>query len=479
MEQLGFTDAIFINLETERTPQHIGFMGIYDPSTAKGGIVRFKDIIKNFEQRMHSLPKFRTRLVQVPGRLDRPYWVIDDSFDVEYHIRHIALPQPGDWRQLCIQVARISSRQMDLSRPLWECNVIEGLNRVEGVSPGSFAVYIKVHHCMVDGDLGQRILAVLHDLEPDPPEEPEDEAEAEYIADHFRQPRLGDAEIVTRAFTNKVKNAVPYARGAVKVVSELADTLVKMARKEVPPMPMGPKTRFDQPVGPHRSLEAAEFSLPEMKALRAATDATINDICVAVCSGALRKYLQHHGELPEQSLVVNLPVNMRKRGVVSDDNNIIASMMTYMHTDVADPVDRLQRIHAGIGEAKKLIGTPLSHPFKIGGLLPPFMIKPISRLYSEGELTRFLPAGTPAVVTNVPGPQMDLYANGAKLVKMYLLGMLTPGVGLFHAIFSLNELLTITVLADRDQMPDPQFYRQCLEESYAELRDAVLGKPKG
>ena len=276
-----------------------------------------------------------------------------------------------------------------------------------------------------------------------------------------------------------MKNALPYTTGATKVVSEVAVTIVKMARGEVPPMPMGPKTRFDQPVGPHRSLEAAEFSLPEMKALRAATDATINDICVAVCSGALRKYLQHHGELPEQSLVVNLPVNMRKRGVVSDDNNIIASMMTYMHTDVADPVDRLQRIHAGIGEAKKLIGTPLSHPFKIGGLLPPFMIKPISRLYSEGELTRFLPAGTPAVVTNVPGPQMDLYANGAKLVKMYLLGMLTPGVGLFHAIFSLNELLTITVLADRDQMPDPQFYRQCLEESYAELRDAVLGKPKG
>ena len=115
MEQLGYTDAIFINLETERTPQHIGFMGIYDPSTARDGVVRFKDVIKNFEGRMHSLPNFRTRLVQVPGRLDRPYWVVDDAFDVEYHIRHIALPQPGDWRQLCIQVARISSRYSQAS----------------------------------------------------------------------------------------------------------------------------------------------------------------------------------------------------------------------------------------------------------------------------------------------------------------------------------------------------------------------------
>ena len=266
-----------------------------------------------------------------------------------------------------------------------------------------------------------------------------------------------------------MKNALPYTIGATKVVSELAVTIVKMARGEVPPMPMGPKTRFDQPVGPHRALEAAEFSLPERKAVRAA----INDVCVTICSGGLRRYLQHHNELPDKSLVVN----MRKRGSVSKENNVIASMMTYMHTDVADPVERLRRIHDGIAESKKLIGTPLSQPFKIGGLLPPFMIQPISRLYSEGELTRFLPAGTPAVVTNVPGPQMDLYANGARLVKMYLLGMLTPGVGLFHAIFSMNELLTITVLADRDQMPDPQFYRQCLERSYAERRDAVLGSP--
>ena len=484
MKQLGYTDAIFINLESTNTPQQIGFMGIYDPSTAPGGTVRFKDILSNFEQRLGALPTFRTRLVQVPGRLDRPYWVTDDEFDVEYHIRHLALPQPGDWRQLCIQVARMHARPLDMARPLWECNIIEGLNNIEGCPEGSFAFYLKIHHSMVDGDLGQRILAVLHDLEPNPPPpEPESEEEEELVAEEFALPLMGDAELVTRAFTNKIKGAIPYAKGAVEVISELADTAIKIAKDELPAPAQGPKTRFDEPVSRHRVLEAADFSLAELKAINKATTSsssktTINDVCVCICAGALRKYLEFYGELPDESLVGNLPVNMRKRGTVTDENNVVASMMTLIHTDIADPVDRLFTIHQEIDEAKKLIGTPLSNPFKIGGLLPPFMIKPISRLYNHAELTRFLPAGTPCVITNVPGPQLDLYSNGAKLVKMHLLGMLTPGVGLFHAIFSLGDMLTITVLADREQMPDPTFYRQCLEESYVELRDAVLGKPK-
>jgi hypothetical protein len=159
--------------------------------------------------------------------------------------------------------------------------------------------------------------------------------------------------------------------------------------------------------------------------------------------------------------------------------DVVQSIKAYARVnDIEDPIDRLFAIHEEINEAKKLIGTPLSNPFKIGGILPPYMAYPISRFYSDAELTRYLPAGTPCVITNVPGPQLDLYSTGAKLVKMYLLGMLTPGVGLFHAIFSLGDMLTITVLAARGQMPDPAFYRQCMEESYAELKAAVLDKPK-
>ena len=130
MKQLGILDSAFVNLEQTNTPQHVGGMGIYDPSTAPGGFVRFKDVIASFERRLGDLPLFRTRLVEVPGGLDRPYWIKDANFDVEFHLRHIALPQPGDWRQLCIQTARLHSRPLDMSRPLWEAYIIEGLDNI-------------------------------------------------------------------------------------------------------------------------------------------------------------------------------------------------------------------------------------------------------------------------------------------------------------------------------------------------------------
>jgi len=140
MKQLGILDTAFVNMEHPTVPQHIGAFGIYDPSTAPGGFVRFKDVIARFEKKLNKLPLFRTRLVQVPGGHDRPYWVKDANFDVEFHLRHIALPQPGDWRQLCIMISRIHARPLDMSRPLWEAYIIEGLDNIEGLPKGCFAI---------------------------------------------------------------------------------------------------------------------------------------------------------------------------------------------------------------------------------------------------------------------------------------------------------------------------------------------------
>ena len=158
MKQLGTLDSAFINLESSSTPQHIGGLGIYDPSTSEAGFVRFKDVLASFEQRLNRLPMFRTRLVQVPGDIDRPYWVEDKNFDVEFHIRHISLPKPGDWRQLWIQAARLHSRSLDMSRPLWEAYIIEGLDNIPGLPEGAFAMYTKMHHSLVDGAGGAYIM---------------------------------------------------------------------------------------------------------------------------------------------------------------------------------------------------------------------------------------------------------------------------------------------------------------------------------
>jgi len=210
MKQLGIIDSAFINLEQVNTPQHVGALGIYDPSTAPGGFVRFKDVIAGFERRLSNLPLFRTRLVQVPGGLDRPYWVKDANFDVEFHLRHIALPEPGDWRQLCIQVARLHARPLDMSRPLWEAYIIEGLDNIPDLPRGCFAIYTKMHHSLVDGAGGTSFMSALHDLSPNPSsdEEPPEE------------PRLVDTapegiELLSKASVNSVKNALQLISGGV------------------------------------------------------------------------------------------------------------------------------------------------------------------------------------------------------------------------------------------------------------------------
>lgn len=169
MQQLSSLDASFLSYETPNTPMHVGGIQIYDPSTAPGAEVRFKDILRHIDQRLHVFRGFRQKLARVPFDLDNPYWVEDANFDLEYHVRHIALPKPGDWRQFCIQVARLHSRPLDLTKPLWEFNIIEGLDNIEGLPKGCFALVFKIHHAAIDGMSGMDMTSALHDLTPDAP----------------------------------------------------------------------------------------------------------------------------------------------------------------------------------------------------------------------------------------------------------------------------------------------------------------------
>jgi len=475
VKQLGIIDSAFINLENPTVPQHIGGLGIYDPSTAPGGFVRFKDVLANFEQRLQKLPIFRTRLVEVPLGLDRPYWVLDPNFDVEFHIRHIALPKPGDWRQLCIQVARLHSRPIDMKRPLWEAYIIEGLDNIPDLPPGSFAVYTKMHHSLVDGAGSQNFMAVIHDLEPVP------SSDDGAVAPEARTAELrpSDVQLFTRTAARLVPNALSKIRGSARLAGSLASTALKIAREELPSAEMsGPKTRFDEPVGPNRVFEACLFDLQEFKALKDAAGLTINDIAVAVVAGALRHYLQAHAELPEESVLASMPVNMRTRVGETGDNNQVGSMSAPIHTNIADPIERLHAIKRSLDEAKAYIDTPFVDVIRLPGIFAPAISKPLARLYVRNKLTRYLPMGVATVITNVPGPPFALYCAGARLVSYYPLGLLNPGLGCFHAVFSCSGKISITVLADRSQMPDPEFYRHCIESSYAELRKALLGDAK-
>tara|TARA_R110000823_G_scaffold130015_14_gene257988 strand:- start:9745 stop:11535 length:1791 start_codon:yes stop_codon:yes gene_type:complete len=472
MKQLGILDSAFVNLEQANTPQHIGGLGIYDPSTAPGGFVRFKDVIASFERRLGNLPLFRTRLVEVPGGLDRPYWIKDANFDVEFHLRHIALPEPGDWRQLCIQVARLHSRPLDLSRPLWEAYIIEGLDNIPNVPKGSFAVYTKMHHSMVDGAGGASFMTALHDLVPNP--------EGGYQPDV--EPRLVDvapsmAELLTKATFNSVKNTAQLVGGTVKSSRDMGKYALGILRKDIPkPDITAPKTILNRPVGPHRVFDAAEFPLEGFKDIKNAVGVTVNDVALGIIGSALLRYLKAKGEAPaEGSLAAALPLNMRTRRGATTDNNQVGSVFTSLHTDMDEPLERLIAIRESTRQAKESgEASPMVDALKIAGLLSPFISRSVAGFWSRNELSRHLPINISTCISNVPGPDFPLYCAGARMVDYYGLGVLTPGMGIFHLVFSYSGKVTLSMLADRDIMPDPEFYHDCLVAAYEELYAAAI-----
>ena len=471
MKQLGVLDSAFVNLELPGTPQHVGGLGIYDPSTAPGGFVRFKSVIAGFERRLRRTPQFRARLQQVPGGLDRPYWIIDEDFDLEFHVRHIALPAPGDWRQLCIQVARLHARALDFSRPLWEAWIIEGLDNVPGLPRGSFAIYGKLHHALFDGAGGQVFVDALHDLEPVPADDPPASAQDRLYADEA----LGEAQMLGRAAMHQLANGIDMAQGILRAGGEIARMLLGRGGDGGSALPVSaPRTRFNEPVGPHRSFEAASFALADFRALREASGARLNALALTVVGGALRRYLGARAELPEHALNAAIPLDLRRRRADSGDANQVGAAYLSLHTDLADPLQRLEAVRRDADRVRESgARNPLVDTMKLAGLLPPVVARAASDFYAAHGLTRWMPLVTSTVVANAAGPEIPLYCAGARLVRYHGLGPLSPGMGIYHTVFSCNNALTISVVADRERMPDPGFYRECLEESFAELRDAL------
>ncbi|MFT7524905.1 MAG: diacylglycerol O-acyltransferase [Arenicella sp.] len=474
MQQLSGLDASFLYLETANNSMHIGSVCIYDPSTAQGGKVSFKQILANVSARAAQVAALTNTLVEVPMSMDHPYWRADSDFDPEFHIRHIALPKPGDWRQLCIQVSRLHARQLDRAHPLWEMYIIEGLDNVKGYPPGCFAVMTKMHHAAVDGASGVEIAAAIHDLEPLPPTEP--------------QARIGKSEnvpsnleLIWRAQINSIKTPLRFisvARNTIPGFAKFASGLYKGKLSRIKDIP---RTRFNTNVSPHRVFDAVQFDLNEIKAIKSSIDGvTVNDVAIAICGGALRKYLARKKELPEQSLVAMAPINVRTKDKLGTAGNQVSQMSVKVCSDVAGPIHRLRAVRDGTHKAKELsnaIGAKTMTDY--AQFIPSALSASAARLASRIGLAN---RGTPiynCVITNVPGPQVPLFFTGAKMLSSFGMGPAIDGVGLFHAIGSYCGLFNICVSSCRQMMPDPGFYAQCLQESFDELKVASLatGEP--
>lgn len=468
-QQLTGLDASFFYAESPRTPMHIGSCTIYDPSSAPDGFVRFKDILGFIESRLHRTKTFRQKLKTVPLGFDHPYWIDDPEFDIEFHVRHIALPKPGDWRQLCIQVARLHARALDMSKPLWEFTVIEGLDNIPNVPKGSYAIVSKVHHCAIDGASGVDIVEALHTLEPN--------ADTDEAEDAWRPGRRpGDIELLSRAYFNNLTkpfHALDVGRriapGALKFAAGVTRGDIQLMGAKVP------RTRFNGVVTANKVVEGVLFPLSDVKDIRQKIPGvTVNDIMLAVVGGALRKYLQNKNELPADSLIAMAPVSVRKPGEKGAMGNEVSALSVQLGTHIADPLARLHFCHENAKNQKAMSNAVGARELADMSKLAPAMVSGVAaRLYSRLGLANRLSPMFNTVVTNVPGPQVPLYMAGARMVASYGLGPVMDSMGLFHALSSYCGEIAVTVTACRNMMPDPLFYRQCLEESFDELHKAA------
>ena len=474
LRQLQGMDHSFVALETRNSPMHIGNILIYNPETAPGGFVRFKDILAFYETRLPLSKTVRQRMVRVPFDLDYPYWIEDQDFDLEFHLRHVALPQPGDWRQLCIQAARIFARPLDLTRPPWEFTVIEGLGNIPGVAPGSFAMVTKVHHSAIDGLSGIDLMEALHTLEPHtaPPNRP-DEWKPEKVP--------GTGELLARAWLNAVKNpfqqlnvAARSTPGLYRLIQGVRDKDIAMGDEMI-----APKSRFNATISAHRVVEGHSFALADIKAIRALDPGCkLNDVFLAIVGGGLRKYLLSKNDLPDKSMTAMAPISVRSGGEKGDMGNQVAAMIVQLGTHIGDPAERLAYVHDKTKNSKAMteaIGA--RNMTEMSKVSPALFMALGAQLYTRLGLANRMGPAFNTVVTNVPGPPVHLHSAGARLESMLGLICLNDGLGLAHVVQSYVKEATISFTADRDLLPDPQFYIGCIIESFEELRDAAKAMP--
>lgn len=460
MRQLSGHAAGFLYADTAHSNANVSLIHIHDQRTAPGGVVRFKSILSHIERRLHGLPLFRQRLQRVPLGLDHPYWVDDPLFDLEYHVRHIALPKPGDWRQFCIQVSRIHARPLDLDRPLWEAYVIEGLDSFLDLPGGSFALMLKTHLAAVDLVDLSSLTELLYDAQavPPPPGPP---------VPWFADSPPGSLSLVRRGLvqsaTAPLRLAAPLARAATHV----APAAVALASEMLLRPENLPVTRFNSVVSPHRVFETRRFLETEFDRIRRLVPgATVDDAVLAVCGGALRQYLDANDELPEgHSLTAIMPMPRDTQGRAPE----VAWRHVRLGTDLADPVARLKAIHAQSAGGPDVVARTLGDRAVSEAIeqASAGLLSWSRRLV--GRAGARLGARTPpanCTIAAVPAPPQPMYLCGARLTYYSAILPVSDGLGLAFAVTRYDGRVVISPTACRELVPDPEAFAQCLRDSF-------------
>jgi len=488
MRQLSSVDSQFIALEDGRNHAHVSSLAVYDPSTAPGGELTLGAVTALIRERLHLLPPFRWRLAEVPFGIDYPYWVDDPDVDLDFHIRELALPAPGDERMLCDQVARLVSRPLDRSRPLWELYLIHGLGG------GRVAVLTKFHHAAVDGASGAEILGILLDLHPVvEPEDPPTESSDEEMPGQLRMLGRGLAGVPRQPLRalGGMRRALPYldqnpmlrhVPGVEAVAGASRRVLRKRPRRRDGGVLEGrglhaPRTFMNGPITPHRRIALTRQSLDEVKAIKNHFGCTVNDVVVAICAGALRSWLGDLGELPPEPLVAMIPVSVRTLDEAGTFGNRVSTMLVTIPTDQVDAAARLESARRSMTSAKeKHQALPVTVLQDANHVIPPALLARAARVTTTVAARHPSEAPVNTVISNVPGPPVELYMAGARMEAVHPISAIMDGVGLNLTVISYDGTLNFGIVADRDLVDDPWPLAGELVRAQAELVALLPGR---
>jgi len=490
MQQLSGLDTTFLVMEAGGQLGHVGSLCLYDPRGVRGGSLA-EAFAAAFEARLHLMPPYRRRLVEVPLGLDRPYWIEDPGFDLDYHLRHIAVPPPGDAQQLASLVARIHGRALDRARPLWEAYVIEGC------ADGLVAIYTKIHHCTIDGVSGAELLQVLLDRSPvgDVVVPVAGQGRAEPVPGGLEMlgrgalglARQPDRIVRTAYRTLRDLGRAPGALGAVaKAVGldrvPLAGRLLRRrgAQLDADPIPQtpAPHTPWNRSITPHRRF--AYFSLPleRVKQVKSAFGTTLNDVVMALSSSALRRYLLDKNALPDAPLVAMVPVSVRSTDQKHEFTNRVTSILAELATDEADPLARLRRIATAMKAAKRMQqAVPANLLQDWTQVTTPALAAQAARIVARTRVMDRMRPPFNVVISNVPGPREPLYCAGAEMTTYYPVSAVAEGQGLNITVQSYRDHLDFGLVACRELVPDLWGLAGLFPEALEELEKLLPPAP--
>lgn len=457
-------DATFLYGETPTSPMHVGSVAVVE------GSLKFETFKKTIESRIHMIPNMRKKLVHVPFGVDYPYWVDDPNFNIELHIQHVALPQPGSWKELRALASSIFSEPLDRTRPLWSYTFVEGLNNIPQVPEGSVALISKVHHVAIDGVAGAGMLGILFDLAPSDKEIP--------------PPKPFKPKALPNELTLVYKSALSFTKDPFKLPKIFADTVKatlktgvvsRAKRSDLPTAPFtAPQTPLNGIISAQRKWNAAILDFNRVKALKNIMGTTLNDVILAICAGALRRYLLDMDKLPLKPLVAMVPISVRDKDDNTNQGNQISAMLVQLPTNIEDPIERLETIHENTMRGKTYQGAMGAKTLSnIAEAVPFGIANQAAKLYSRYHIAKFHAPAMNLTITNVPGPNQALYIQNHKLLSIMGMAPIIDGMGLIITVLSYNGLITISPTTDVNSMPDVDLFTRYIRMSANWLEEKI------